>query len=179
MKKPLAIIIMGAAVDAPHCAAIESALRGFGIETEARVASAHKTPAYLSSLLEAYESEGRPRVYITVAGLSNALSGFVDGAVDAPVISCPPPSTAFGGADLYSSIRLPGGIAPGLVLNPANAALLAAKILGLVDPAIAAAAAALRAGNAEKTMAEDKVLRAEGAVKAAALEESKAQGGLL
>lgn len=179
MKKPLAIIIMGAAVDAPHCAAIESALRGFGIETVARVASAHKTPAHLSEILEAYESEGRPRVYITVAGLSNALSGFVDGAVDAPVISCPPPSTAFAGADLYSSIRLPGGIAPGLVLNPANAALLAAKILGLVDAEVAAAAAALRAANAEKTLAEDKVMKAEGAVKAAAREEAAIQGGLL
>lgn len=155
MKKPLAIIIMGAAVDAPHCAAIEEALRGFGIEIETRVASAHKTPAHLSSLLEAYEAEGRPRVYIAVAGLSNALSGFVDGAVDAPVISCPPPCQDFGGVDLYSSIRLPPGIAPGFVLDPANAALLAAKILGLADPAIAAAAAALRAANAAKTIAED------------------------
>jgi 5-(carboxyamino)imidazole ribonucleotide mutase/phosphoribosylaminoimidazole-succinocarboxamide synthase len=155
VKKPLAIIIMGAAVDAPHCAVIEEALHGFGIETETRVASAHKTPAHLLGLLEAYESEGRPRVYIAVAGLSNALSGFVDGAVDAPVISCPPPNQDFSGADIYSSIRLPPGIAPGFVLNPANAALLAAKILGLVDPAIAEAAAALRTANAAKTIAED------------------------
>ncbi len=168
MKKPLAIIIMGAAVDAPHCAAIESALKSFGIETETRVASAHKTPAALLDIINYYESSGRPRVYITVAGLSNALSGFVDGAVDAPVIACPPPSADFGGADLYSSVRLPGGIAPGLVLNPGNAALLAAKILGLVDPAIAEAASALRRANADKTMAEDRLMRADGAIKTAA-----------
>jgi 5-(carboxyamino)imidazole ribonucleotide mutase/phosphoribosylaminoimidazole-succinocarboxamide synthase len=155
VKKPLAVIIMGAAVDAPHCARIEAALSGFGIEVESRVASAHKTPAHLLSLLAAYEKEGRPRVYITVAGLSNALSGFVDGAVDAPVISCPPPSQDFGGADIFSSIRLPPGIGPGFVLDPANAALLAAKILGLVEPAVAARAAALRAANAAKTIAED------------------------
>jgi|GEM_PF-80138 len=168
MKKPLAVIIMGAAVDAPHCAAIESALKGFGIETETRVASAHKTPAALLDILNYYESSGRPRVYITVAGLSNALSGFVDGAVDAPVISCPPTSDAFGGADLYSSIRLPGGIAPGLVLNPGSAALLAAKILGLVDPAIAEAAGALRRANAQKTVAEDRIMQEKGAAAVAA-----------
>ena len=76
-------------------------------------------------------------MYITVAGRSNALSGFTDGSVSAPVIACPPPSEAFGGADLYSSLRMPSGIAPAVVLEPANAALLAAKILGLSDPAFA------------------------------------------
>ena len=85
-------------------------------------------------MLAAYEQDPRPKVYITVAGRSNALSGFTDGAVSAPVIACPPPSEAFGGADIYSSLRMPSGIAPAVVLEPANAALLAAKILGLGDP---------------------------------------------
>jgi phosphoribosylaminoimidazole carboxylase PurE protein len=86
-------------------------------------------------------------VYITVAGRSNALSGFVDAAVRAPVIACPPASTAFGGADLYSSLRMPSGVAPVLVLEPANAALAAAKILGLADRALAGKVAALQKAN--------------------------------
>jgi phosphoribosylcarboxyaminoimidazole (NCAIR) mutase len=54
----------------------------------------------------------------------------VDANVVAPVIACPPYSEAFGGGDIFSTIRMPSGVAPALVLEPANAALLAAKILG-------------------------------------------------
>lgn len=159
MKKPLVVILMGAIGDAPHCARIEKALAELGLAFETRVGSAHKTPAHVSSLLAEYEADGRPKVYITVAGLSNALSGFADGAVNAPVIACPPPSESHGGADLYSSIRMPGGIAPAFVQDPANAALLAAKILGLCDPEVAAKAAAFRRARAEKTLADDAAIR--------------------
>ena len=75
-------------------------------------------------------------MYITVAGRSNALSGMVDANVTAPVIACPPYSDRFGGADLYSSLRMPSGVAPAVVLEPDGAALLAAKILALGDPAL-------------------------------------------
>jgi len=155
MMKPLVVILMGSKADAAHCAKIAAALDGFGIAHESRVGSAHKTPAHVSALLAAYEASGRPRVYITVAGRSNALSGFVDGAVEAPVIACPPPSDAFGGADLYSSLRMPGGIAPAVVLDPANAALLAAKILGQIDDDVAARVRSFRAANAEAILGDD------------------------
>jgi len=155
MNKPLAIIIMGSKADEPHCGKIASALDTLGIESVRRIGSAHKTPEHVSAMLEEYEASSRPRVYITVAGRSNALSGFVDGAVDAPVIACPPPSEAFGGADLYSSVRMPGGVAPALVLDPANAALLAAKMLSLADPAIAARVRAFRKANADTILADD------------------------
>jgi 5-(carboxyamino)imidazole ribonucleotide mutase len=155
MNKPLAIIIMGSKADEPHCGKIASALDALGIESVRRIGSAHKTPEHVSAMLEEYEAGGRPRVYITVAGRSNALSGFVDGAVDAPVIACPPSSEAFGGADLYSSVRMPGGVAPALVLDPANAALLAAKMLSLADPAIAARVRAFRKANADTILADD------------------------
>ena len=98
-----------------------------------RIGSAHKTPEHALNILRTYEADPRPKVYITVAGRSNALSGFTDGSVSAPVIACPPASEAFGGADVYSSLRMPSGIAPAVVLEPANAALLAAKILGQCD----------------------------------------------
>ena len=60
----------------------------------------------------------------------------VDANVTAPVIACPPYADRFGGADLYSSLRMPSGVAPAVVLEPSAAALLAAKILALADPAL-------------------------------------------
>jgi 5-(carboxyamino)imidazole ribonucleotide mutase/phosphoribosylaminoimidazole-succinocarboxamide synthase len=133
MNKPLVVILMGSKADQEHCAKIASAAREFGLEVVMRIGSAHKTPDHVTQLLREYEADPRHKVYITVAGRSNALSGFTDGSVSAPVIACPPASEAFGGADIYSSLRMPSGIAPAVVIEPGNAALLAAKILGLVD----------------------------------------------
>lgn len=155
MNKPLVVIIMGSKADREHCEKIAAALDSFGIGHESRIGSAHKTPGHLAALVAAYEAAGGPRVYITVAGRSNALSGFVDAAVDAPVIACPPPSDAFGGADIWSSLRMPGGVAPALVLDPANAALLAAKMLGLADPETAARVRTFREANAAAIVADD------------------------
>ncbi len=158
-SSPLAIILMGSASDRPHCAEIAAALDSLGVPSVQRIASAHKTPARLLGILETYEAEDRPRVYITVAGRSNALSGFVDAAVRAPVIACPPTSTAFGGADLLSSLRMPSGVAPLVVLEPANAALAAAKILGLANPTIARKVAELQQANARAIEAADWEMR--------------------
>ncbi len=130
----LAVIIMGSPSDRPVGERLRAELDAFGIPTEIRIASAHKTPAYLLTMLEAYEDDPRAKVYITVAGRSNALSGMVDAAVSTPVIACPPYSDKFAGADIYSSLRTPSGVAPAVVLSPGNAALLAAKILALVVP---------------------------------------------
>ncbi len=134
MTRPLVVILMGSKSDVEHCAKIATSVRGFGLETVTRIGSAHKTPDHVLTLLREYESDPRPKVYITVAGRSNALSGFVDAAVSAPVIACPPPNDTFGGMDILSSLRMPTGVGPGVVLDPGNAALLAAKILGLADP---------------------------------------------
>jgi len=146
---------MGSKADEAHCQKIAEAARGLGLEVVQHVGSAHKTPRHLLGLIERYEQDPRAKVYITVAGRSNALSGFTDGSVTAPVIACPPPSESFGGADIYSSLRMPSGIAPALVLEPANAALLAAKILGLADPAIQTRVAAYQAQQASKIISDD------------------------
>jgi len=133
MSKPLVVILMGSKADMEHCTKISNACKEFGLDTVVRIGSAHKTPEHAVSILKEYEVDPRPKVYITVAGRSNALSGFTDGSVSAPVIACPPPSDSFGGADVYSSLRMPSGIAPAVVLEPVNAALLAAKIFGVTN----------------------------------------------
>lgn len=133
----LAIILMGSASDLPHVAKIVTELDALGINSVQRIASAHKTPKLLLGLLAEYEADHHSKVYITVAGRSNALSGLVDASVTAPVIACPPYSSSFRGADIFSSLRMPSGVAPLVVLEPANAALAAAKILALENPDIA------------------------------------------
>jgi 5-(carboxyamino)imidazole ribonucleotide mutase len=154
-NSPLLVILMGSKADEPHCRKIAQAAQGFGLQVDLRVGSAHKTPAHVLEILQQYESDPRPKVYVTVAGRSNALSGFVDGAVSAPVIACPPSSEAFGGGDIFSSLRMPSGIAPGVVLDPANAALLAAKIMGLVDPQVRQKVAAARSELAANILEAD------------------------
>ena len=136
MSKSLVVILMGSKADMEHCKKISDACNQFAIETVIRIASAHKTAEHALKILREYEADARPKVYITVAGRSNALSGFTDGLVSSPVIACPPPSDSFGGADIFSSLRMPSGIAPVVVLEPVNAALFAAKIFGLMDESV-------------------------------------------
>lgn len=153
--KPLVPILMGSGSDMKYCSKIADALTALGIDSELRIASAHKIPARLLSVIEAYEACPRPKLYIAVAGRSNALSGMLDCAVTAPVISCPPYSDTFGGADLFSSIRMPSGVAPALVLEPAGAALLAAKTLGVYDPQVRQSVATLQKANRDRLFIDD------------------------
>ena len=125
---------MGSKADLDWAEQISRVLKGFEIEVISRIASAHKVPLKCYNLIKDYEKENV--VFITIAGMSNALSGFTDAQTHCPVIACPPYSDKFGGADLYSSIRMPSGVAPLTVLSPENAALAAAKILGLSNPGI-------------------------------------------
>lgn len=149
-------IIMGSKSDLEHGRKVAAALKELGIDSEIRVGSAHKSPAHLLEVLAVYEADPRPKVYVTIAGRSNALSGFADAQVSAPVIACPPLSSTFAGADIYSSLRMPGGVAPAVVLDPAGAALLAAKILGLGDPALRERVVALQQHNLDRIISDDK-----------------------
>jgi phosphoribosylaminoimidazole carboxylase PurE protein len=159
MSKPLVVILMGSKADLEHSSKISHACKQFGLETVIRIGSAHKTAEHVWTILREYEADPRPKVYITIAGRSNALSGFTDGAVSAPVIACPPPSDSFGGADIYSSLRMPSGIANAVVLEPANAALLAAKILGLVDESVREQVKVSQRRAADKILEDDASVR--------------------
>ena len=156
---PAVVIVMGSKSDLPFVEQITGTLNALGVRYELRVASAHKSARYLLDLLAAYEAGGEVGAYITVAGRSNALSGMVDANVTAPVIACPPYSDRFGGADLYSSLRMPSGVAPAVVLEPASAALLAAKILAVADPALRERIAAAQRAQAEQLVDADSELR--------------------
>jgi len=129
--KGKAIVIMASERDLEFCREIAKHLKVLGVDYEFRVASAHKTPEKVLAILKEFELE--KIVYVTVAGRSNALSAFVDANTSKPVIACPPYSEKFGGADIYSSLRVPSGIGSLVTIEPEGAAIAVAKILAIED----------------------------------------------
>jgi phosphoribosylaminoimidazole carboxylase PurE protein len=127
------VVILGSKSDLDFAKPLFKMLEDFGVSFERRIASAHKTPEKLLEILKEYEARPDVDLYITIAGRSNALSGMVDANVRHPVIACPLCSEKFGEVDIYSSLRLPSGVAPLVILDPEAAALAAVKILSLRD----------------------------------------------
>ncbi len=123
------LIIMGSGKDLDFAKKIEKIVKKFGVNCELRIASAHKTPDKVIKIIK--DNKGKETVYITIAGRSNALSGLVDANTTGPVIAAPPYSDKFGGADIFSSLRMPSGVAPMVVLGAEQTALSAVKILAL------------------------------------------------
>jgi 5-(carboxyamino)imidazole ribonucleotide mutase len=121
-----AVIIMGSKKDMEFCEKIADHLKFFGIESEMRIASAHKTPLRVLEIIKEFEIDDV--VFVTVAGRSNALSGFVDANTSKPVIACPPLGGNFAVVDIFSSLRMPSGVSAMTVLEPDNSALAVAKI---------------------------------------------------
>jgi len=158
----MVVIIMGSKRDQGHVQKIVAQLDQFGIAHEARIASAHKSAAHLLRMLSGYSASGRTIVYITVAGRSNALAGMVDANVSGPVITCPPTSSVFGGADIYSSLRMPTGVAPMVVLEPEAAALAAAKCLALSDSDLRQQLRAYRDSLSRKIVEDDRMVKDSG-----------------
>ncbi len=120
---------MGSERDLDFSREIAKYLKLLGVDYEFRVASAHKTPLAVLEILKEFEKQ--KVVYVTIAGRSNALSAFMDGNTSKPVIACPPYSEKFGGADIFSSLRVPSGIGSVVTIEPEGAAIVTAKILAL------------------------------------------------
>ena len=130
-----AVIVMGSERDLDFSREIAKYLKLLGVNFEFRVASAHKSPEAVLGIIKEFEAE--KVVYITVAGRSNALSAFVDANSSKPVIACPPYAEKFGGADIYSSLRVPSGIGSVVTIEPEGAAIATAKILALENGELA------------------------------------------
>ena len=130
----LAVIIMGSERDLDFSREIAKYLKLLGVNYEFRVASAHKTPEKVLEIIKEFDAE--KAVFVSVAGRSNALSAFIDANTSKPVIACPPYSDKFGGADIFSSLRVPSGIGSVVTIEPEGAAIAAAKILALDDSAL-------------------------------------------
>jgi len=136
MPKEKIVVLRGSPRDLPFASKIKDFLKkeGFPVACVYNVASAHRTPQKLLNDLKEYEESGEPLVYITVAGLSDALSGVVAGYTRFPVIACPPDSEKHGGAKVFSSTAMPRGIPVAYVAKPENAALVAVRIFAMSNP---------------------------------------------
>jgi 5-(carboxyamino)imidazole ribonucleotide mutase len=126
-------IIMGSASDRPIAQKAEKILKKFNITFETFVASAHRTPARVVDVIEKSEA----KVFIALAGLSAALPGVVAAHTLKPVIGVPCTSSSSPANldSLLSVVQMPPGVpVAGVGLGRGeNAALLAARILGLSD----------------------------------------------
>jgi 5-(carboxyamino)imidazole ribonucleotide mutase len=133
MPNPKIIVLVGSKSDMPFAYRIEDFLKkeDFNVKCEYKVNSAHRNPEKLLRDLKNYEKSADNIVYITVAGLSDALSGVVAGYTTKPVIACPPDLQTYGWIKVFSSIATPKGVAVALVSEPENAALTAVKILAI------------------------------------------------
>lgn len=136
MLKQKVVIIMGSKSDLKFAATIGRVLEDYHVNHEYKVASAHRTPERLLKVLHNYEKSKDNVVYITAAGLSDALSGLVAGFTRYPVVACPPDVERVGWPKVFSSAMTPRGVAVSLVLRPENAALAAVKILALSNPSL-------------------------------------------
>lgn len=125
---------MGSKSDQEHADKITQKLDTLGIPHETHVASAHKVPEKVLEILEANESGNEAICYITIAGRSNALSGFVAANTAYPVIACPPFATKEDFIiNINSTLVMPSDTPVLTVIDANNAALAAARILGLFD----------------------------------------------
>ena len=119
----------------------------FGLASEVRVLSAHRTPLEMVQFAQQAASRGL-QVVIAGAGGAAHLPGMLASLTTLPVIGVPVQSKALSGVDsLHSIVQMPAGIPVATVAigNGANAGLLAVQILALADSRLAAALLAYRA----------------------------------
>ena len=129
-------------------------LEDFGIEFEKRVISAHRTPELMFEYTKGLKDRGFG-VVIAGAGGAAHLAGVAAGLTPLPVIAVPMPTKNLGGLDsLLSMVQMPTGVPVATVAigGAKNAAILAAEILALGDPAIAAKVDAYREAQAQKVL---------------------------
>ncbi len=125
------ILIMGSASDEPHAKKITDKLDEYGIAWEQQAASAHKEPLKVLDILKANKNEENI-VYITIAGRSNALSGFVAANSEFPTLGCPPFSDkADMLVNIHSTLQMPSNTPVLTVIDPGNCALAVKRILGV------------------------------------------------
>jgi len=148
MTAPVAII-MGSQSDWTTMRAAAETLDALGIAHATRIVSAHRTPERLYAFAKGAKAAGH-KIVIAGAGGAAHLPGMTASLTDLPVFGVPIETKALSGVDsLYSIVQMPAGVPVGTMAigraGAVNAALLAASILALNDPALAARLEAWRA----------------------------------
>jgi phosphoribosylaminoimidazole carboxylase PurE protein len=150
-------IVGGSRSDFPTLEKAAALLAELGIGHELRVVSAHRTPDLLYRYAE--EAPGRG-IAVIIAGAGGAahLPGMLAAKTILPVIGVPIPTPHLGGLDsLLSIVQMPRGIPVATVAigNAENAAILAAEILAVGDPAVRDRVVALRAAQTQTVLDDE------------------------
>ena len=125
------VIIMGSTSDEPHAKKITDKHDEYNIDWEQHAASAHKQPLKVLEILKANE-DSKDIIYITIAGRSNALSGFVAANSNFPTLGCPPFSDkADMLVNIHSTLQMPSSTPVLTVVDPGNCALAVKRIFGV------------------------------------------------
>jgi 5-(carboxyamino)imidazole ribonucleotide mutase len=161
MSKSVAIV-MGSDSDWPIMEEAAKVLDSIGVEYEASVVSAHRTPEEMLEFAKGAEKNGY-KVIIAGAGGAAHLPGMIAAATTLPVIGVPVPLKYLDGMDsLLSIVQMPGGIPVATVGigNAKNAGLLAARILGTSDAQVAKKVAELMESARAESLAKSANLSA-------------------
>jgi phosphoribosylamine--glycine ligase len=163
MSEITVLVLMGSDSDAPVMQGAVDVLGAFGIACEMTVASAHRSPDRVMRIVR--EAPGRGvKVFIIGAGAAAHLAGVVAAHTTLPVIGVPIDSSALNGMDaLLSTVQMPPGVPVATVSigkpGATNAGVLAAQILGIGDPGIAAKLAEYKKTLAAKVEAAAEKLK--------------------
>jgi 5-(carboxyamino)imidazole ribonucleotide mutase len=156
-------IMMGSKSDLETMRPAAKILEALGLVVEVRVLSAHRTPEHAATFVKQAVQDGC-KAFICGAGGAAHLAGAVAAHTTRPVIGVPIASGALSGFDsLLSTVMMPPGmpVATVAVGGAENAGLLAAQIIAVSDPALAARVEAERETRRRKVLDSDAEVRAQ------------------
>lgn len=156
-------LVMGSKSDLSVVKPAVTVLKSFGVETEVRVISAHRTPDEAHAFAKSAKDNGI-EVIICAAGKAAHLGGVIAAYTTLPVIGLPVKTDMMGGLDsLLSIVQMPSGIPVATVgVNGGeNAGVLAAQILGIKYPEIAVKLSKYKQNMKDKINADDSAVQKE------------------
>lgn len=156
-------VIMGSDSDLPALEPCLRRLEHLGVPYEAHIISAHRTPMEAHDFASHAQERGFG-VIIGAAGKAAHLAGVLAAYTTLPVIGVPMKTSMMGGLDsLLSMVQMPKGIPVACVAvdGGENAAILAAQMLALSDPALASRLAEYKGQMANEVIEKDKKLQEE------------------
>lgn len=156
-------IVMGSNSDLPVVKGAIDKLKQFGVEYEARVISAHRTPQAAEEFARTAEDRG-VSVIIAAAGKAAHLGGVIAAYTTLPVIALPIKSSLMDGLDsLLSMVQMPSGIPVATVaVNGAdNAGILAVQMLALSDKTLSDKLKQFKIDMAKAVEEKDRALQEE------------------
>lgn len=156
MTKPFVAIVMGSENDWAIMKPAQISLEEFGVASEARVLSAHRTPEELVAYIKDAEARGC-FAFIAGAGAAAHLAGVVASKTLKPVLGVPIPSKYLGGMDsLLSTVQMPKGMPVATFAigeaGSANAGIFAVSLLAQSDPVYAQKISDYRKAQAKKIL---------------------------